>query len=43
MSAATQKKLAKLEEKAGQLEKEIDAQEDNDVRDLIAKLTETFG
>jgi ParB family chromosome partitioning protein len=41
MSAATRKKLAKLEEKAGQLQEEIDAQQDDDVRDLIAKLTET--
>jgi ParB family chromosome partitioning protein len=40
MSAATQKKLAKLQEKAAQLQKEIDAQQDDDVRELIAKLTE---
>jgi ParB family chromosome partitioning protein len=40
MSAAAQKKLAKLEEKAAQLQEEIDAQEDDDVRELIAKLTE---
>jgi ParB family chromosome partitioning protein len=40
MSAATLKKLAKLEEKAAQLQEEIDAQEDDDVRELIAKLTE---
>jgi ParB family chromosome partitioning protein len=38
--AATQKKLAKLEEKAAQLQEEIDAHEDDDVRDLITKLTE---
>jgi len=41
LSAATQKKLAKLEEKAAQLQEEINAQEDDDVRGLIAKLTET--
>jgi ParB family chromosome partitioning protein len=40
MSAATQKKLARLEEKAAQIQEEIDAQEDDDVRELIAKLTE---
>ena len=40
MSAATQKTLAKLQEKAAQLQEEIDAQEDDDVRELIATLTE---
>ena len=37
MSAATQKTLAKLQEKAAQLQEEIDAQEDDDVRELIAR------
>jgi ParB family chromosome partitioning protein len=40
MSAAVQKRLAKLEEKAAQIQEQIDAQEDDDVRELIAKLTE---